>query len=108
MPPFEQHFSHAKNSFSACHFLIGFDKCERLHGHDYKVAINLKYSQEEPTSTLDFRLVNSVIRHELNQLNQKILLPNESPNIQIHSSAEGKNWEIIVNDRKTYSFPNNW
>lgn len=105
MPSLEQSFSQAKNSFSACHFLVGFDKCERLHGHNYSVTVKIKYSHENLTSTLDFRLVNAAIKQELKLLDQKILLPKNSSELKIHSSLEGKNWKVIVNDIKTYSFP---
>jgi len=105
MPSLEQNYSHPRNSFSACHFLIGFDKCERLHGHNYTVIANLKYSEENLTSTIDFRIINTAIKQELSQLNQKILLPNDSSKIHIQSSKKGKNWEIVVNGKKNYSFP---
>ena len=105
MPKLEQVFSKAKNTFSACHFLIGFDKCERLHGHNYSVIVKIKYSHEDLTSTLDFRVVNAVIKQELQLLDQKILLPKKSSKIKIQSSRKGMNWEIIVNNEKTYSFP---
>ncbi|MFX0206100.1 MAG: 6-pyruvoyl tetrahydropterin synthase family protein, partial [Candidatus Hodarchaeota archaeon] len=78
MPILEQNFSHVKNSFSACHFLVGFEKCERLHGHNYTVTINLRYSDDDLSSAIDFRLVNAAIQRELKQLNQKILLPEDS------------------------------
>jgi 6-pyruvoyltetrahydropterin/6-carboxytetrahydropterin synthase len=105
LPSLEQNFSQTKNSFSACHFLVGFEKCERLHGHNYAVTVSLKYSNDDLSSTIDFRLVNTAIQQELKQLNQKILLPEDSSKIRISSSLEGKNWNIIVNNDKTYSFP---
>ncbi|MFW9903611.1 MAG: 6-pyruvoyl tetrahydropterin synthase family protein [Candidatus Thorarchaeota archaeon] len=105
MPSLEQNFSQTKNSFSACHFLVGFGKCERLHGHNYAVIVNLRYSHDDLSSAINFRLVNAAIQRELKQLDQKILLPDDSSVIKIHSSLEGKNWDIIVNNDKTYSFP---
>ncbi|MFX0122066.1 MAG: 6-pyruvoyl tetrahydropterin synthase family protein [Candidatus Hodarchaeota archaeon] len=105
MPLLEQSFSQAKNSFSACHFLVGFDKCERFHGHNYSVTVKIKYSHENLTSTIDFRSVNSAIKQELQLLDQKILLPEKSSDIKIRPSLEGKNWEVNVNNVKIYSFP---
>lgn len=105
MPSLEQNYSHPRNFFSACHFLIGFDKCERLHGHNYTVIANLTYSKENLTSTIDFRIINAAIKQELSKLNQKILLPNDSSKIHIQSSKAGNNWEIVVNGNKSYSFP---
>ncbi len=105
MTTLEQSFSQAKNSFSACHFLVGFDKCERLHGHNYSVTVKIRYADIDLTSTIDFRTVNNAIKQELQLLDQKILLPENSSKIKIHSSSEGKNWLVHVNDIKTYSFP---
>lgn len=104
MPTLEQVFSQAKNSFSASHILIGFDKCDRLHGHNYSVTVHLKYNQIAPKSLIDFRIVNTAIKHELQILNQKILLPEKSSHIQIESTLKGKNWQVVV-DNKKYSFP---
>ena len=104
MPSLELIFSHPKNYFSASHFLIGFSKCDRLHGHNYQVEVRLQYTHIDLASSIDFRLVNAAIRHEVQLLNQKILLPEESPKLKISSTLNGKNWQIIVAD-KEYSFP---
>ncbi|MHA2226180.1 MAG: 6-pyruvoyl trahydropterin synthase family protein [Candidatus Hodarchaeales archaeon] len=105
MVSLEQNYSHPKNFFSACHFLIGFPKCDRLHGHNYQVIVSLNFVQGDLESPLDFRIVNTAIRNELQQMNQKILIPKNSPEIQIKSILNGDNWEIYVKEEKTYSFP---
>ena len=104
MPLFEQTYSSNKNYFSASHFLLGFDKCDRLHGHNYHVTVKLEYNQVDSGSTLDFRVINKEIQNELKFLDQKILIPGDSPKIQIFSGLEDRNWNIIV-ERKNYSFP---
>lgn len=104
LPILEQTYSSNKNFFSACHFLVGFDKCDRLHGHNYHVTVNLKYNHVESGSAIDFRVINEEIQDELKLLNQKILIPGDSPNIQIFSSLEDRNWNINVKGKK-YSFP---
>lgn len=102
MTKIEQIFSNPNNYFSACHFISGFGICERLHGHNYKVKVRLRYKQAK--LPLDFRVVNSTIRNELSALNQKILLPENSSKIQILSSSEGLNWLVDFGTKK-YSFP---
>lgn len=102
LPSLEQIYSQSKNDFSASHFLVEFAKCERLHGHNYAVSVKLKYNQCD--MAIDFRTVNAAIQHELQLLDQKILLPKASSKIQIISVLEGKNWQVIVNN-KSYSFP---
>jgi len=102
MTQIEQIFSHPNNYFSACHFISGFGICERLHGHNYKVKVRLRYKSEK--LPLDFRIVNSAIQNELSILNQKILLPGKSSTIQILSSSEGQNW-LVSFGVKRYSLP---
>ncbi|MFX1284417.1 MAG: 6-pyruvoyl tetrahydropterin synthase family protein [Promethearchaeota archaeon] len=101
MPSQEQIFSQVKNSFSANHFLVGYGKCERLHGHNYSLTVKIKYKKQR---FLDFRTVNDAIKHELQLLDQKILLPEESPEIRIQTVLKGRNWQVTVNN-KMYSFP---
>ncbi|MFW9779286.1 MAG: 6-pyruvoyl tetrahydropterin synthase family protein [Candidatus Heimdallarchaeota archaeon] len=99
-----QNFSHPRNSFTASHFLIGYGKCDRLHGHNYAVQVQLQYHNTIVSDPIDFRIINGRIRTELQQLNQKILLPEESSAIQVSSTHNGKNWDVLVNE-KMYSFP---
>ena len=102
--PLTQLFSHPKNSFSASHFLIGYGKCDRLHGHNYVIRVQLQYSKKHSTDPIDFREINQRIRTETLLLNQKILVPKNSSAIQINSELNGRNWRIMVNE-KMYSFP---
>jgi 6-pyruvoyltetrahydropterin/6-carboxytetrahydropterin synthase len=104
LPFLEQTYSSKRNFFSASHFLVGFAECERLHGHNYHVTVNLQYNQVDTRSTLDFRVINKEIQTELKFLNQKILIPSNSPKIQISSSLDDKNWNLVVMG-KNYSFP---
>ncbi|MFW9856770.1 MAG: 6-pyruvoyl tetrahydropterin synthase family protein [Candidatus Thorarchaeota archaeon] len=99
-----QNFSHPRNSFTASHFLIGYGKCDRLHGHNYAVQVQLQYHNTFQSDPIDFRVINERIGTELRQLNQKILIPKESSAVQISSTKNGKNWHVSVNE-KMYSFP---
>ncbi|MFX0172110.1 MAG: 6-pyruvoyl tetrahydropterin synthase family protein [Candidatus Hodarchaeota archaeon] len=104
MPSLKQIFSHPRNSFSASHFLIGYGKCDRLHGHNYSVKVQIEYNQSESQSTIDFREINSVIQELIGILHHKILIPQDSQEIKISSSLDGRNWLVGVRE-KTYSFP---
>ncbi|MFX0052720.1 MAG: 6-pyruvoyl tetrahydropterin synthase family protein [Candidatus Hodarchaeota archaeon] len=104
MPSLKQVFSHPRNSFSASHFLIGYGKCERLHGHNYFVKVQIDYNQSESKSTIDFREINSVIQEAIRVLHHKILIPKDSQEINISSSLDDRNWLVEVRE-KTYSFP---
>jgi 6-pyruvoyltetrahydropterin/6-carboxytetrahydropterin synthase len=104
MPSLKQIFSHPRNSFSGSHFLIGYGKCDRLHGHNYAVKVQIEYNQSESISTIDFREINSVIQEVICVLHQKILIPKDSQEIKISSSLDGRNWLVELREKK-YSFP---
>ncbi len=104
MHSLEQTFSKAKNSFSANHFLIGFGKCERLHGHNYMLKVTIKYIENNNIKPINFKIINSVIQNELMALNQKILIPKNSSKFNIQSTLKGKNWKVKIAD-KEYMFP---
>lgn len=99
-----QIFSHPKNGFSACHFLFGYGKCDRLHGHNYTVKVDISYNDQHAIEPIDFRVVNKGIQKELGLLDQKILVPKNSPVVQITSVLNDQNWQITVGKKK-YSFP---
>ncbi len=104
MPILRQQFTDKRNSFSASHFLLGYGKCERLHGHNYQVEVLLEYQSPVATNSIDFKLLNQIIREEISPLNQKVLLPKDSAQIQIAPTADGKNWKVLYGE-KEYSFP---
>ncbi len=104
MPSIEQVYCSTRNSFSASHFLVGFAKCERLHGHNYDIILNIQYHKAESKSILDFKVINNLIQQEVKKLNQKILIPGKSTEIKFISDMKDKNWKIFVKE-KQYSFP---
>lgn len=104
MPSIEQVYCSTRNSFSASHFLVGLTKCERLHGHNYNIILNIQYNTVDSKSILDFRVINDLVRQEVKKLNQKILIPSKSTEIQFISDIDDRNWKILVKEKR-YSFP---
>ncbi|MHA2106239.1 MAG: 6-pyruvoyl trahydropterin synthase family protein [Candidatus Hodarchaeales archaeon] len=104
MATLEQKYSRLSNHFSACHFLIGFSKCDRLHGHDYLVKLKLMYQSEFVGHYFDFRTVNNLLNQIIKELDHKILLPGDSPSVNILPIRSGENWLVKVQG-KEYSFP---
>ena len=92
------------NYFSASHFLPGFSKCERLHGHNYVVKVTIDYLLLDSKYIIDFRLVNSYIQSIIKKLDHKILLPENPATMHIQSVMENENWLVQIKDKK-YSFP---
>jgi 6-pyruvoyltetrahydropterin/6-carboxytetrahydropterin synthase len=96
----KQSIRNISNYFSASHFLLDYGKCERLHGHDYKIECTLKYNK---SNFIDFSIIKSIIRKLSKDLNQKILLPTKDKRIVIKKTE--KNLYVTIHKRKEYSFP---
>ena len=104
MPLLEQTFSRPTLYFSANHLLVGYGKCDRLHGHDYILKVKITYQSANPDETLDFRRVNMLFKQIITKLDHKILLPEGSKYLRIESALAGKNWLVKFRE-KSYSFP---
>ncbi|MHA2271590.1 MAG: 6-pyruvoyl trahydropterin synthase family protein [Candidatus Hodarchaeales archaeon] len=87
--------------FSAAHFLIGFGKCERLHGHNYQV--HLKVTAEfhpYQEAIIDFSLLKSKVSEIISKLDHRILLAKKHPRMNILLENE----QVTVDERR-YTFP---
>ncbi|MFT4543457.1 MAG: 6-pyruvoyltetrahydropterin/6-carboxytetrahydropterin synthase [Planctomycetota bacterium] len=70
--------------FSAAHFLIFPDgSAERLHGHNYRVYVELEGDLTECGLVLDFTAVKPVVREIVDRLDEHWLLPGEHPELTI-------------------------
>lgn len=91
--------------FSATHFTIfSEDRAEKLHGHNYHVSINIKFKDidEDTGLTVEFSELKNEIQKLCDLLDEKILIPAESPFLSVGEVEE--NIEVRYNS-KLYSFP---
>lgn len=66
--------------FSAAHFLIFPDgSAERLHGHNYRVFVEVVGDLGEHGLLIDFKMIKPVIRDLCDELDEHWLLPGEHP-----------------------------
>jgi len=66
--------------FSAAHFLIFPDgSAERLHGHNYRVYIEIDATLSEHGLVIDFKEIKPVVRELLDSLDEHFLIPGEHP-----------------------------
>lgn len=64
--------------FSAAHFLIFPDgSAERLHGHNYRVAVEIDAALSRFGLIIDFKVVKPVVRQLLDELDEHWLVPGE-------------------------------
>ena len=94
--------------FSSAHFTI-FNKTdsEALHGHNYRVGIHLKSSraQLENEMICDFNFIKKCIKSVCDELDEKVLIPQQSPHLKISNHVSFKDHIHVVFHQKNYVFP---
>lgn len=76
--------------FSAAHFLIFPDgSAERLHGHNYRVFVEIAATLSRFGLVLDFKAVKPVIRELCDELDEHWLVPGEHPVLRCAERENG-------------------
>ncbi len=67
--------------FSATHFtVLDANKAERLHGHNYQVAVELEFSRLDSNGmAVEFNQIKPMIKALTEQWDEKILIPTQCP-----------------------------
>ena len=71
----------AEHVFSAAHFITFEAGCERLHGHNYRVAAEVYGPLDENHLVIDFLLMRAKLREITAALDHYVLLPTRHPQI---------------------------
>src|SRR5215471_189844 len=75
--------------FCAGHFIsYEGDKCERLHGHNYRVAVEVQHALDENHYVFDFIALKNMTKAITDELDHRMLLPMHNPHIRIAPEAE--------------------
>lgn len=89
--------------FSAGHFITyNGDQCERVHGHNYRVAVEVRDALDENRYVFDFIALRDLTKALCDELDHRMLLPADSPLIALE--ADGPNVLARFGDRH-WSFP---
>lgn len=88
--------------FSAAHFITFGGKCERLHGHNYGVLVEVEGELNNDSIVLDFTVLKQLTREICQRLNHRFLLPMKNPHLLYGVMADG--WEIMFGEKR-YFFP---
>lgn len=90
--------------FSAAHFtLFGEGEAELLHGHNFRVRVELAGERlDEQGLLVSFAVVKSAIRAACARLDGRVLLPAAAPAVEI--AAAGGDVEVRYGGRR-YRFP---
>ena len=89
--------------FSAGHFItFDGDVCERLHGHNYRVAAEVHGPLDENHYVVDFIALRDTLKAIVDELDHHMLLPTGHPLIRV--AAGETSVEVTFEDRR-WVFP---
>lgn len=85
--------------FSAAHFLIFPDgTAERLHGHNYKVFVDLHTSLDPHGLVVNFQEIKPMVRAICDELDEHMLVPGQHP--VLTAKRVGPHLEICYRERR--------
>jgi 6-pyruvoyltetrahydropterin/6-carboxytetrahydropterin synthase len=92
--------------FSAAHFItFGDNICERLHGHNYRVACEVTGGLNEHAYVIDFIALRDALQKVVAQLDHHVLLPTTHPTIkvsqterEVQANFEDRRWIFPAED----------
>ncbi len=85
--------------FSAAHFLIFPDgTAERLHGHNYKVFVDVHTELDEFGLVVNFSEIKPLARALCDELDEHLLIPGEHP--VLTATVDGEHYDIRYRERR--------
>jgi 6-pyruvoyltetrahydropterin/6-carboxytetrahydropterin synthase len=91
--------------FSAAHFItVKGDVCERLHGHNYRVAAVVEGPLDENQYVIDFIALRDELKSITDELDHRMLLPTGHPLIRV-SIGDAEVEAIFTPDGRRWVFP---
>jgi len=86
--------------FSAAHFItFAGGICERLHGHNWRTAVELLGSLDENQYVFDFIALRDALQKIVDRLDHRVLLPTKHPRIhvreretEVEATFENRRW----------------
>jgi 6-pyruvoyltetrahydropterin/6-carboxytetrahydropterin synthase len=93
--------------FSAAHFItFAGDVCERLHGHNYRVAAEVHGPLDENQYVVDFIALRDALQRIVDALDHRVLLPTDHPTIDVAEQVAGEVSEVVAaHGQKRWTFP---
>lgn len=89
--------------FSAAHFItFNGNICERLHGHNWRVAAELSGPLDENGYVFDFIALRDQLQKTVDQLDHRVLLPTQHPMIRV---VEEENEVQATFENRRWVFP---
>ncbi|ODA36382.1 6-pyruvoyl trahydropterin synthase family protein [Planctopirus hydrillae] len=106
MPEFRVRVTKDHLVFSAAHFItFNGNICERLHGHNWRVAVELTGPLDENSYVFDFIALRDATQKLVHELDHKVLLPLQHPTIkvevgpkEVEAKFEDRRWVFPLED----------
>ncbi len=91
--------------FSAAHFItFAGDVCERLHGHNYRVSVEVSGPLDENQYVVDFIALRDELKKLTDELDHRMLLPTSHPLIRV-TASEVDVEAVFEPDGRRWVFP---
>ena len=91
--------------FSAAHFItFNGNVCERLHGHNYRVTVEVEGPLDENQYVIDFLVLRDQLKAITDELDHHVLLPTSHPLIRV-TAGEQEVEVVFTPDGRRWIFP---
>src|SRR5437870_11355783 len=85
--------------FCSGHFIsYEGDKCERLHGHNYRTSVEVQGPLDENRYVFDFIALKHLTKAVTDELDHRMMLPTKNP--AIHVEATARRVEVRYGERE--------
>lgn len=91
--------------FAAAHFITFKGKCERLHGHNYQMWVEVEGDLADDGYVFDFTELKAIAKELCNALDHRVLLATQNPKIRvwhegtsIHAEYETQHYQFPARD----------
>lgn len=104
MGSYRVHISKDNLMFAAAHF-VSYDggKVEPLHGHNYRFSVTVEGPVDQNAYVFNFVTLKRLIKRIGDELDHRLLLPNESELIKLESQEDGG--VVARVESRWYRFP---
>src|SRR5688500_9555791 len=105
MPSYSVRLDKEHHVFSAAHFItFNENVCERLHGHNYRVAVEVEGPLDQNQYVIDFIALRDELKSITDELDHRMLLPTGHPLLLV--TAGDRECEVVFTpDGRRWIFP---
>ncbi|MHA1558011.1 MAG: 6-pyruvoyl trahydropterin synthase family protein [Candidatus Heimdallarchaeota archaeon] len=100
--PFEIEFEDPRIGFASAHFIVGHDKCGRLHGHNYFIKVKLKGELDDQHMVLDYGDLKTELKQIAKELDHRVIIPTKAEGLEVEEKDESIE---VISCGKRYLFP---